>query len=94
MKRSFKSNTVAYVILATIGVLWALPVLWMVLASLDGNANIFIKVPDRFTLDNFLTVIGDTSNQQAVLNSLVLSLGVWKSMRRSASQGTNQQAVL
>ena len=76
MKRSFKSNTVAYVILATIGVLWALPVLWMVLASLDGNANIFIKVPDRFTLDNFLTVIGDTSNQQAVLNSLVLSLGV------------------
>ena len=76
MRRSFKSNTVAYVLLIVIAILWILPVLWMILAALDGYANIFIKVPDRFTLENFRTVISDTSNQQAMLNSLVLSLGV------------------
>lgn len=76
MKRSFKSNAVAYALLIAVVILWVLPVLWMVLAALDGNANIFIKVPDRFTLENFRTVISDTSNQQAMINSLVLSLGV------------------
>ncbi len=75
MKRRI-NRKIAYLLLTVIAILWVLPILWMVLASLDGNANIFIKIPDQITLDNFFRVVGDTSNQLAMLNSLVLSFGV------------------
>lgn len=75
MKRVMNKK-IAHLLLLEIAVLWALPILWMVLASLDANANIFIKVPDRITMANFLRVVSDTSNQLAMMNSLVLSFGV------------------
>lgn len=75
--RSFRRKKgLSYLVLAVFALLWALPVLWMALAALDGNANIFMKAPDRVTLDNFRSVVSSKSNQQAMLNSLLLSLGV------------------
>ena len=76
MKRSIFQRKIPHLLLLVVGGLWFLPILWMVLASLDGNANIFIKVPDRFTLQNFCNVINDISNQRAMMNSLILSFGV------------------
>lgn len=76
LTRRHGKKPMAYVALAIFAALWALPVLWMALASLDGNANIFIKAPDSLTLENFQKVISNRSNQSAMLNSLLLSVGV------------------
>ena len=65
----------AYLTLLVIAICWLVPVLWMIFASVDGKASAFIKIPDQFTLDNFRTVVSDTSNQRALLNSSVLSIG-------------------
>ena len=73
-KRSGKILSAAFAVL--IVVLWSLPVLWMVFASLDENANVFIRVPSHATLENFQNVVADRTNQQAVFNSMVISIGV------------------
>lgn len=71
-----RGKGISYIVLAVVTALWVLPILWMILASLDENANIFIKTPDLMTLDNFRNVISNVSNQNAMLNSLMLSISV------------------
>ena len=72
-KRSGKILSAAFSVL--IVVLWSLPVLWMVFASLDENANVFIRVPSHATLENFQNVVADRTNQQAVFNSMLYAMG-------------------
>lgn len=75
LKRWMRTKGVAYMFLIIIGITWLIPVLWLVFASLDGNASAFIRIPDRITLNNFYAVVSDTSNQRALLNSFILSAG-------------------
>jgi multiple sugar transport system permease protein len=62
-------------ILIVIGVCFALPLLWLVLASFDGAATLTLKWPEHWTLDNFGKVLTPTLTFVPLLNSLILSLG-------------------
>ncbi|SDM75978.1 multiple sugar transport system permease protein [Fictibacillus solisalsi] len=75
-RKSIKVEKVLpYSILTVIGVLFLLPLLWVVVASVDPNANSSIKVPSAFTMDNFKSVITDPVNIRAFIIGLLLSLG-------------------
>ncbi|MED2972811.1 MULTISPECIES: carbohydrate ABC transporter permease [unclassified Fictibacillus] len=77
MKRKFikLERTLPYVILTVIGVLFLLPLLWVLIASVDPNANSSIKVPTAFTVDNFKSILTDPVNIRAFIIGLLLSLG-------------------
>lgn len=63
-------------ILLLIGALWMLPMAWLFLASIDPKANVFTKLPEGITMENYLKVLSSHRNQMSFLNSLLLSAGV------------------
>ncbi|RMB57819.1 carbohydrate ABC transporter permease [Tessaracoccus antarcticus] len=71
--RSMKvvSNTV----LALVVVAFALPLAWLVLASVDTRATLSIKWPEKISLQNFTAVLTPETAFVPLLNSLVLSAG-------------------
>lgn len=64
-----------YIILSFIGLLFLIPLLWLIFASIDPNANVSIKLPKAATYKNFTDVIMNPSNQRAYLIGLFISLG-------------------
>lgn len=64
-----------YIILAILAVIFALPLLWVIIASLDANASQAVKMPAQWTLENYKAVLTSQANQRAFLNGLVISLG-------------------
>ncbi|MBC7760593.1 MAG: carbohydrate ABC transporter permease [Candidatus Saccharibacteria bacterium] len=62
-------------ILLLIGVCFALPLLWLLLASFDGAATLTLKWPEHWTLGNFGKVLTPTLTFIPLLNSLILSFG-------------------
>jgi len=65
------SNTV----LVVIGLCFLLPMLWLLLASLDTSATLSVKLPETFSLDNFIAVLTPETALIPLLNSLLLSGG-------------------
>lgn len=59
MNISKTEKTIHYVILVILAILFVLPLLWMLVASVDTNAIQSLKVPDEITFDNYLSVIQD-----------------------------------
>lgn len=68
-------RSLPYVILTVIGILFLLPLLWVMVASVDPNANSSLKVPDTFTFNNFKSILADPVNIRAFIIGLLLSLG-------------------
>jgi multiple sugar transport system permease protein len=64
------STAVANGLLALLGVVFLLPMLWLALASVDSNASWSIEIP-HLTLANYGVAISD--NVQALVNSALLS---------------------
>lgn len=64
-----------YMILALIGVCFLLPLLWVLVASIDPNAMQTLKVPDRITGANYIDVITNGVNQRAFIIGLIMSVG-------------------
>ncbi len=58
-------------LLAAVGILFALPMLWLVAASLDSQASFSLEFP-HFTLDNFRAATG-SGQLHSLWNSFVLS---------------------
>ncbi|GGT36299.1 carbohydrate ABC transporter permease [Streptomyces chromofuscus] len=54
---------------------FSLPLLWVVLSSLDTDANLQVKLPDGVTLDNFDAVLTPDITFTPLLNSLLLCGG-------------------
>ncbi|MFC7310102.1 carbohydrate ABC transporter permease [Streptomyces monticola] len=54
---------------------FALPLLWVLLSALDPEANLKVKVPGSFTLDNFDAVLKPDITFTPLLNSLILCGG-------------------
>lgn len=75
MNRSkFIDKQLPYLVLVVIAVLFVVPLLWVILASLDANPLQSIKVPQEWTLDNYIEVLTSAKNQLAFANGLVISL--------------------
>jgi multiple sugar transport system permease protein len=71
---SFEKVT-PYVVLGFIGILFLLPLLWVIFASFDPHAKVSLNIPKSLTMDNFTDILSDQSNQRAFLIGLGLSLG-------------------
>ncbi|GAA1150380.1 carbohydrate ABC transporter permease [Streptomyces hebeiensis] len=54
---------------------FALPLLWLVLASVDGEADLRVRAPASPTTDNYAAVLTDEITFTPMLNSLILCGG-------------------
>ncbi|MFC5649170.1 carbohydrate ABC transporter permease [Paenibacillus solisilvae] len=64
-----------YTILACIGICFILPLLWVLVASVDSNAMQSLKLPSRITGANYADVITSSENQRAYIIGLIMSGG-------------------
>lgn len=75
MKRGkFIDKQLPYLVLTILAVLFIVPLLWVILASLDANPLQSIKIPGAWTLDNYIEVLTSAKNQLAFANGLFISL--------------------
>lgn len=75
MNRFKLEKIVPYVILILIGILFLLPLLWVLVASVDPNAQQALKTPDSLTTSNFTTILKDGAILRSFAIGLFLSLG-------------------
>ncbi|MFB5760621.1 carbohydrate ABC transporter permease [Paenibacillus medicaginis] len=75
MNRFKAEITVPYIILTFIGVLFLLPLLWVIVASVDPAAQQALKIPDSLTLQNFTSILTDPANIRSFIIGLLLSFG-------------------
>lgn len=74
-QRKLVYRILPYAILAGIGICFVLPLLWVLIASVDPNAMQSLKVPSKITGANYVEVMTSSENQRAYLIGLVMSLG-------------------
>lgn len=65
----------ANLVLLVIGVLFALPMVWVFTASVNADASYQVEIPETFTLENFASVLTPEITFLPLLNSLLLSGG-------------------
>jgi len=61
--------------LVLVGVVFFVPLAWLLLAAVDPSATVAIGIPDALTLDNFTTVLTPDLTFRPLLNSVLLSGG-------------------
>ncbi len=76
-----KTNRAARIAVSALAIVLALfflaPLLWFVFAPFDSTPSLTVKVPERFSLDNFSIVLGnDTAVRALLVNSPIISGGV------------------
>jgi multiple sugar transport system permease protein len=64
-----------YTILTLIGICFMLPLLWVLISSIDSNAMQSLKLPSNVTASNYFDVITSRQNQRAYLIGLIMSGG-------------------
>lgn len=72
-RKSLRAVSNSVLVLVTIA--FALPLVWLVLASVDTSATLSIKLPAQFSLQNFAAVLTPETAFVPLLNSLILSGG-------------------
>jgi multiple sugar transport system permease protein len=72
-RRSMKLASNAVLLL--IAVAFALPLIWLVLASVDTRATLSIKLPETFSLQNFVAVMTPETAFVPLMNSVFLAGG-------------------
>jgi multiple sugar transport system permease protein len=75
LKRFTLQKSLPYVALTFIGVLFVLPMLWMVIASFDSQATLSLKMPEQVSLDNIVAILSDKANQRSFIIGIFLSFG-------------------
>ena len=62
MKRKIKSFF-DHFILSVLGIIWLLPIAWLVIQSLRGEPRAFTSyiIPKQWTLDNYIKLFTETS---------------------------------
>ena len=74
MKWKFEKK-VPYIILSILAIIFALPLLWIIVASFDMNASQAVKLPAQWTLENYKAVLSEQANIRAFGNGLLISFG-------------------
>lgn len=70
IKRSGLYTLAAYVTLIVISIFCLLPFVWMALASVDSNAQLFLKWPDSITFEHYTKVFAEENGVRWFANSL------------------------
>lgn len=84
MIKSYKArrtvvNTLIYVILTILSIIWILPLVWIVMTSFSGEEATFIDhvIPTSWTFDNYIGLFTNTKvfdYPRAFLNTLIISI--------------------
>jgi len=74
-RRPGRGQTVAYLVLAGMALFVVVPFTWLILAAVDAEATIFVKVPETWTLDNFRNLFVDQDGFRLILNSIIYAGG-------------------
>jgi multiple sugar transport system permease protein len=69
------AKTAAYLVLVALALFAIVPFSWLALAAFDRQASIFVKVPERWTLGNFVNLFVNEDGLRLILNSLIYSGG-------------------
>ncbi|WP_338700673.1 carbohydrate ABC transporter permease [Streptomyces sp. Q6] len=75
MKTRNRRRLTADVALVLVGAAFVLPLAWVLLSSVDADANLRVKLPAHPTLDNFDAVLKPDITFTPLLNSLILCGG-------------------
>src|SRR3984885_16179901 len=62
----------AYVTLSLISLFCAIPFLWLILASFDGNASLFLRWPNPWTFNNYVGIFVREGGARWFVNSFVV----------------------
>ncbi|MBD1221260.1 carbohydrate ABC transporter permease [Virgibacillus halodenitrificans] len=57
--KKFIQKALPYLVLSIIGIMFFIPLLWVIFASFDTHATLSIKLPEEFTLDNWKKILTD-----------------------------------
>jgi multiple sugar transport system permease protein len=68
----FGPNAVAYTILSLISLFCAIPFVWLMLASFDGSASLFLRWPSPWTLNNYIGIFVREGGARWFFNSFVV----------------------
>ncbi|GER69831.1 sugar ABC transporter permease [Weizmannia acidilactici] len=75
-KRSHRFEiAIHYLILSILGILFLLPLLWMLFASVDPNAIQALKVPEKVTFQNFNSILTDPGLMRSFVIGFFISGG-------------------
>lgn len=72
--RKFTGRTLFNIFLIAVGVFFALPMAWLVVAPFDANPSMAVRWPD-WTLDNFGRLLDNRYAIGSIGNSLIIALG-------------------
>lgn len=72
MRRATRARLAADGALLGTAAAFALPLVWLVLSSVDAEADLRVRTPSSFTADNFDAVLTDEITFTPMLNSLLL----------------------
>ncbi|MEJ8637531.1 MULTISPECIES: carbohydrate ABC transporter permease [Streptomyces] len=75
MRRPTRARLAANAALLVTAAAFALPLVWLLLSSVDANADLRVRVPSSVTGDNFDAVLTDEITFTPMLNSLLLCGG-------------------
>ena len=65
-----RSDLLAYATLSIISIFCAVPFFWILLASFDGNAQLFLRWPEDWTISNYTKVFAEEDGALWLFNSL------------------------
>ena len=69
------SKVASNVLLAVLGVIFVLPLLWVLFASVNRTAGLVVDIPDNPTLDNFRAVLNTDTTYRPIMNGMILCGG-------------------
>lgn len=75
MRTSRVEKTVHYAVLIILAILFVLPLLWMLFASVDPNAIQALKIPEKFTLQNYIDIVTDPNILRSFFIGILISGG-------------------
>ena len=75
MKKQKRILFMQYAALIFIAVVFAVPLIWLLLASIDLNAAPMIRFPETPTLANYVNVFTNPDNILGFWNSIIISVG-------------------
>ncbi len=68
----FGGDVVAYVTLTLISIFCVIPFVWLIQASFDGNASLFLRWPSPWTLNNYIGIFVREGGARWFLNSFIV----------------------
>jgi multiple sugar transport system permease protein len=68
----FGGDAVAYATLSLIALFCGIPFVWLILASFDGNASLFLRWPSSWTLNNYIGIFVREGGARWFFNSFVV----------------------